>query len=39
MSENFDPVYNEDNLFSQVADNNFFKFGIKFNSLEKRKPA
>ena len=32
MSENFDPVYGDDNLFSQEADNNFFKFAVYFNS-------
>jgi len=39
MSENFDPAYSEDNLFSQVIENNSFKFAVKLNAFEKRKPA
>ena len=38
MLENFDPVYTEDNLVSQVIDTNFFKFAAYFNSFEERKP-
>jgi len=33
------PVYNEDDLFSQVADSNFFKFAVKIYSYDKQRKA